>query len=99
MTSMRARSKPAGCTISAASTPSKAPCAGHQDLAAAALLGGCAHHDDPSTELLGERGRRQPGAEPGGGDDVVTAGVADAREGVVLAEHGDRWVRWSRPGR
>ena len=39
----------------------------------------------PAAELVGQRGGGQPGAEAGGGDDVVPAGVADAGQGVVLA--------------
>ena len=71
---------------------------GHEDLAAAALLGRRAEDDDPAAELVGERGGGQPGAEPGGADDVVPAGVADAGQGVVLAQHGDRRARRRRPG-
>ena len=47
MASMRSRSASAGCTIIAASTPSNAPLLGHQDLAAAALLGRRAEDQRP----------------------------------------------------
>ena len=70
----------------------------HEDLAAAALLGRGAQDHDPPAELVGEGRGGEPGAEPGGGDDVVAAGVADAREGVVLAEDGDGRAPRSRPG-
>ncbi len=73
----------------AASTPSSAPRVGEQHLAPAALLGRGPQHQDPAACLLRHRGRRQPRAQSGGGDDVVPAGVADAGEGVVLAQHGD----------
>ena len=60
-----------------------------RDLAAAALLGRRADRAHPAAGLLGQRRSGQAGAEAGGGDDVVPAGVADPRQGVVLAEHGD----------
>ena len=71
---------------------------GEEHLAAAALLGRRAEHDHPAAELVGERGRGEPGAEPGGADDVVPAGVADLREGVVLAEHRDGRAVGAGPG-
>ena len=67
------------------------------DLAAAALLGRRAEDDDPAAELLGQARRGEPGAEAGGGDDVVPAGVADAGQRVVLAQHGDGRARAARP--
>ena len=66
----------------------------HQlDLAGAALLGRGSDHLD----LAGERqraerhGQRRAGARPGGGDDVVTARVSGAGEGVVFGH--DRHAR------
>ncbi len=64
--------------------------AGEQDLPAASLLGRRAHHDHPSAQLLGQRRGGQAGAEAGGGDDVVPAGVPDPGQRVVLAQHRDR---------
>ena len=71
---------------------------GHEDLAAAPFLGRRAQDQHPPARLLGERGGGQPGPEPGGADDVVAAGVADDRQGVVLAQHRDRRARTTRPG-
>ena len=62
----------------------------HVDLAAAAFLCGGAEDHDSSADVVGEGGGRQPGTEAGRGDDVVAAAVADAGEGVVLTENGDR---------
>jgi hypothetical protein len=50
---------------------------GHEHLAATTLLGGVPEHDDRPAQLLGERRRGDAGADPGGADDVVPAGVAD----------------------
>ncbi len=47
----------------------------HEDLPAAAFLGGGAEHGDGEPELVGQAG--QAGADGGGGDDVVAAGVAE----------------------
>ena len=73
--------------------------AGHQDLAAATLLGGRAEHHHSSTRLGCHRGRGQAGAETGGGDDVVPARVAEAGQGVVLEQHGDGGARLAGPRR
>ena len=62
---------------------------GHDDLAAAALLGGRAEHGQAAARRVGDGRRRQRRAQPGGGDHVVTAGVADVGQGVVLAQDGD----------
>ncbi len=64
--------------------------AGHQLLAAAALLGRRAHPHHAAGELLAHRGEREERADAAGRDHVVAAGVADAGQRVVLAEHGDR---------
>ena len=61
----------------------------HEDLPAAALFGRGAQDPQATAELLCERRGGQAGTEPGGGDDVVATGVADARQGVVLADHRD----------
>ncbi len=81
---MAAISTAAGCTIMAASSPSNAPRSSIKDLAAAALLGRCAEHGDREPEVVGEPGQSEPGADRGGGDDVVPAGVADPGQRVVL---------------
>ena len=69
------------------------PGSDHEDLAAAALLGRGAQDHDPSAAAPRPARRRRARAEPGGGDDVVPAGVADAGQGVVLAQHGDGRAR------
>ena len=74
---------------------SKAPASDHQDLAAAALLGGGAEHDDRAvagSERLFERQRR---GDAGGRDQVVPTGVADVLERVVLAEDCDLRVAFA----
>src|SRR3546814_94541 len=43
----------------------------------------------PSATCLGDGSVGPPGAQTGGGADVVTAGVADAGQGVVREAHGD----------
>jgi hypothetical protein len=65
------------------------PLARHQHLAAAALLGGRAHDPHAAARSFGHERSGQPGAQPGGGDDVVPARVAHPGQRVVLAEHGD----------
>src|SRR4029077_6984740 len=61
------------------------------DLPAAALFGGRADHvDAPLGELIPDGGEGGARSRPRGGDDVVTAGIADARERVVLAQDGHR---------
>ena len=56
----------------------------HLDLAATAFLGRRAEDRDGDAEIVGQRGKRMSGADRGGRDDVVSAGMADAGEGVVL---------------
>ncbi|CAM5613014.1 hypothetical protein SCYAM73S_08651 [Streptomyces cyaneofuscatus] len=60
-------------------------------LARTALLGGCADHSYGQAEFVGVRGEAERRADPGGGDQVVAAGVAEAGQRVVLAGdgHGD----------
>ena len=70
----------------------------HEDLAAAALLGGGAEHADGEPELVGHGGQGQPGPDRGGGDDVVTAGVADVGQGVVFGAHGHDELAVTSPG-
>ncbi len=64
------------------------PGCGEVDLAATALLGRRAEDGEASAQLLGDRGRGEPGAEAGRADDVVAAGVPDLGQRVVLAQHG-----------
>ncbi|CAM5267931.1 hypothetical protein SMICM304S_03069 [Streptomyces microflavus] len=52
-------------------------------------LGGGADHPDGQAEFVGVRGEAECRADPGGGDQVVAAGVAEAGERVVLAGDGD----------
>ncbi len=61
----------------------------HQDLTAAVLLGGRPEEADGDAELVNLCGQGQGGSEGGAGDDVVTAGVPDLGEGVVLADDAD----------
>jgi metal-dependent amidase/aminoacylase/carboxypeptidase family protein len=61
----------------------------HQYLAAAAFFGGCAEDLDRDAELVGQRRERETRADRGRGDHVVTAGVADAGERVVLGADAD----------
>ena len=60
-----------------------------EDLAPAALLGRRADDVEPAAGLGDDGGRGQGRPQAGGGDDVVAAAVADAGQGVVLAEHRD----------
>ena len=62
----------------------------HELLAAAPLFGRCAEDRNTTAERLGDLGDGKPSTETGRADDVVPAGVADARKRVVLAQHGDR---------
>ena len=59
------------------------------NLATPALLSRCAEDPEPSAQLAGDDGTGEPGTQAGGGDDVVAAGMADAGQGVVLAQHGN----------
>jgi hypothetical protein len=68
--------------------PLEGPLPRHEDLSAPALLGRCPQEHDAPADLLGQRGGGQAGAEARGGDEVVPAGVAQAGQGVVLAQHG-----------
>jgi hypothetical protein len=61
----------------------------HHGLAAKVLLAGRAEHLDRDAEVVGHRGEQQSGGHRGGRDDVVAAGVADARQRVVLGEQAD----------
>jgi hypothetical protein len=60
-----------------------------QDLAAAALLGRAADHQQLAAAGLERAAQRARRAEGGGGDQVVAAGVAHLGEGVVLGHQGD----------
>ncbi len=72
-----------------------------QRLPGAALLGRCADHPDGESEPVGVGGEAERGAEAGGGDEVVAAGVAEAGQGVVLADDrdGDRSAAGARAER
>ena len=71
----------------------------HQLLAAASLLRGGSDHGHPSLCLTGHRGQSQARTQSRGGDDVVAAGMADARQGVVLAHDShQRTVTSAGPG-
>ncbi len=63
-----------------------------QHLATAVLLGRRADHPERDPQLLGQRGQRQRRGHPGPGDEVVAAGVADARQRVVLHADAHREV-------
>ncbi len=68
----------------------EAPRLQHGDLPAAALFGRGAEHADADAQVGGDTGEGLGGAHRGRGDDVVTAGVAEAGEGVVLRDQADR---------
>ena len=55
-----------------------------EDLAPAALLGGRAEDAHREAEVVGHPGECQAGADGGGGDDVVAAGMAHAGQRVVF---------------
>jgi hypothetical protein len=78
-----------GWIIIAAVAPAKAPALDEVHLAAVGLLRGRAEHGHPDAEVVDETGEGGPGAEGGGGDDVVAAGVAHLGEGVVLGTDDD----------
>jgi len=64
-----------------------------------AFFGRGAQHGDPEAQFLGEGLEGETGAHRRRGDDVVTAGMADAWKGVVLgADHQLRSLL-SGPGR
>jgi len=56
----------------------------HEDLAAAAFLGGGAEHSHGDPEVVGERRQRERRRDRSGRDHVVPAGMSDAGQGVVL---------------
>jgi hypothetical protein len=58
----------------------------HELLAAAVLLGGRAQHPHPAPQLVRHRRQGQPRADARGRDQVVPAGVAHLRQGVVLGQ-------------
>ena len=62
---------------------------GKQLLARAALLGGRAEHREPATQARHERRERQARPQACCRDDVVTAGVPEPGQGVVLAAEED----------
>ncbi|CAM5452128.1 hypothetical protein SCALM49S_05627 [Streptomyces californicus] len=59
-----------------------------QRLARAPFLGRGADHAYGQAEFVRVRGEAEGGADSGGGDEVVSAGVAEAGQGVVLAGDG-----------
>ena len=61
----------------------------HQDLATTTLFGRCPDDPHGKPELVGERGEGEAGADGGGRDDVVPAGMTDAGQRVVLGADGD----------
>lgn len=67
----------------------EAPRLQHADLPAAALFGRGAEHADADAEVGGDVGEGLGGAHGGRRDDVVTAGVAEAGERVVLRDQAD----------
>ena len=56
----------------------------HQLFAIAAFLGRCAEIAHLARQVAVQFGERQRCAEAGGGDDVVTAGMADTGQGVIF---------------
>ena len=67
----------------------EAPRLEHRDLPAAAFFGRGAEHADADAQVGGDAGQGLGGAYGGRRDDVVTAGVAEAGEGVVLRDEAD----------
>ena len=67
----------------------EAPRLQHGDLAAAALFGRGPEHADADAQVVGDVGQGLGGAHGGRGDDVVTAGVPEAGERVVLRDQAD----------
>ena len=61
----------------------------HQDLAAATFFGGCADDRERDAEFVDERCEGEPGADRARGDDVVSAGVTDHGQRVVLGADRD----------
>ena len=61
----------------------------HEDLAAASFLGRGSQHPHRDPQVVGHPGQRRARPDGGGGDHVVTAGVADPRQGVVLGADPD----------
>ncbi len=59
------------------------------DLATPGLLGGRAHDGDPQAQLVRHDREREAGTHAGGRDHVVTAGMPDCGQRVVLDAHGD----------
>nr|WP_201791094.1 hypothetical protein [Nesterenkonia sp. PF2B19] len=70
----------------------------HEDLAAAVLLRGGADDLHGETELVRDGGQSDGGADGGGGDDVVPAGVADLGQRVILGADPDDKVAGAVPG-
>ena len=68
----------------------EAPRLQHGDLPAAALFGRGAEHPDADAQVGGDTGEGLGRAHGGRRDDVVTAGVAEPGEGVVLRHEADR---------
>ena len=60
------------------------------DLAAATLLGGSAVDPHRDAEIVGQPGERETGTDSAGGDQVVSARMPEARQGVVLGHDADR---------
>ena len=66
------------------------PGLGHDHLAADRFFGRRAEDvDAPLAQMRQRRGEPHSGADAGDGDQVVTAAVTDAGQGVVLGEVGD----------
>jgi hypothetical protein len=61
----------------------------HRDLPAPAFFGGSAEDADADPQVAGDSGEGLGGSHGGRRDDVVTAGMAEAGEGVVLRDEAD----------
>ena len=81
------RSDGHGCTIMAACTPAKAPRSSISTLPPPPSSAGVPSTRTVSPDVVGDRGQGQAGADGGGGDDVVPAGVTDVGQRVVLGAH------------
>ena len=68
------------------------------DLSATALFGGRAEQGDREVEFIAYCGQSNGGTERRGGDDVMTAGVTDVGQSVILGAKGNVQVAASLGG-
>ena len=61
----------------------------HEFLATTFLFGGCAEQRHPTRKIVANRCEGQGSAQCGSSDQVVSAGMTDAGQGVVFGKHRD----------